>query len=231
MIVSWLAGGAQVSIEFDATMREDHHGTTAVTQYNVERGVNVSDHARPNLDTITFDCIVTNTPIKVPRTNMQGVTGGFHPVEITTPTIPNFPRVLPGVGLITSFLPPGSQTTKVNVLEFDGAVDRIRAVYDELQLLQQSATVVRLATRLRDFEEMVITSLSSPRGPADGESITFSMQAQQIRFVDSEVVAVKADEHKKKTKGVKSAKPTDPHDSESVLHNDKERVKKFIGIR
>lgn len=217
MILSYTAGGAIVTIEFDATIREDAASATTVTEYNVETGGNPSDHARVELDQITCDVIITNTPIRMPATNMDGVTGHFGPVDITTPTIPNFPRILPGVGLITSFLPQGQETTSVNVLNFDGPADRLRSVYNELHLLQQSVTLVTLTTRLRDYQQMIIRHLNAPRGPADGESMTFSFTAKAIRFVDSQVVSVKATDLTKKSKGVKTPKPTDPKDSQSVI--------------
>src|SRR5258707_82000 len=113
MILSYEAGGALVTIEFDSTIREEHHGTTTVTEHAVEKGANISDHARPELDRITCDVIVSNTPIRSPNTNTDGVTGQFQLSELKTSSAQQFPRVLPGVGLLTDIFKDQLRTTQV----------------------------------------------------------------------------------------------------------------------
>jgi hypothetical protein len=211
MILSYLAGGSLVTIEVDATIREEHSGTTTVTEYHVERGADVADHARSENDRITCDVVVTDTPIKVPNTNTDGVRGGFSTIPITTKALTNVPKILPGVGLATSFIPPHNQTTMVEVLSFDGTMNRRQSIFNELDLLRTSTTLVNISTPLREYTDMVIRSLTAPRGPNDGSSITFTFLATKIRFVDSEIVAVKADAVKKKSLGVKpGAKTVEP---------------------
>lgn len=218
MIVSYLAGGGLVTIEFDATMREQHESRTTVTEYHVERGANPADHARPENDHFTADVCVTNTPIRVPATNRDGVDGGFTSVDLHTESIPNPPRILPGVGLIAGFLPRGSDTTAVQVLNFDGAMNRVQSIYNELHLLETTSTLVNISTPLREYSDMLIRQITAPRSAADGSSITFSFTAAAVRFVDSETVAVKADTTAKKQKGPQPPKVTDPKDKESALN-------------
>jgi Dit-like phage tail protein len=217
MILSYLAGGALVSIEVDATIREEHYGETVVTEYHVERGANVADHARPGNDRITCDVVVTDTPIRVPTTNTDGVRGGFSQVELEVPALTHFPRLLPGVGVVTSLLPKHTEKYSVEVLNFDGTMNRRQSIYNELTLLRTSTTLVNISTPLREYTDMVIRTVSAPRGPADGSSITFTFVATAITFVDSEIVAVKADAVKKKSAGVKPGKSADPRDKQSVL--------------
>jgi hypothetical protein len=209
MIISHLAGGALVTIEVDATIREEHAGTTTITEYHVERGADVADHARPENDRITCDVVVTNTPIKVPTTNTDGVRGGFSSKDLNTPAFTRVPKVLPGVGLVESFIPPHNQTTAVQVLSFDGEMNRKQSVHNELELLRTSTTLVNISTSLREYTDMVLRSVTAPWGPSDGSSITFTFVATSIRFADSEIVAVKADSVKKHSKGVKPGSKTD----------------------
>lgn len=208
MIISYLAGGSLVTIEVDATVREQHTGATNVTEYHVERGADVADHARPENDRITCDVVITDTPIKAPTTNTDGVQGGFGPVPMSIPTITRFPKVLPGVGLAMSFIPPHNETTMIEVLSFDGTMNRRQSVMNELNLLRTSTTLVNISTPLREYTDMVIRTVDVPRGPSDGSSITITFTASAIRFVDSEIVAVKADSVKKKSQGVKPGAKT-----------------------
>jgi len=216
MILSYDAGGTLVYIEFDATVREEHQSSTTVTEYHVETGANVADHARPENDRVTVDVVVTNTPITPPRTNAQGKRGGFRPVSVMIPTITSIPKILPGVGLLASLIPQGTEIVRFQALDFDGEFDRIRSVYDDLYGLIAETTLVNLFSPVRSYTNMVLRTLTTPRGPNDGSSITFTFTATQVRFVDSEVVTVTATSRKKSTKGVKPAKATDPKDKQSV---------------
>lgn len=209
MILSYLAGGALVFIEVDATVREEHFGATTVTEYHVERGSDVADHARPENRRITCDVVVTDTPIKVPATNRGGIDGAVLVTPIETRSITHLPHILPGIGIVETFLPQRSQTTMVEVLNFVGTMRRVQSVFNELDLLRDSATLVNISTPLCEYHDLVIRTLSAPRGPADGSSITFTFTATEIRFVDSEIVAVKADSVKKQSNGVKAGKKAD----------------------
>lgn len=208
--LSYLAGGAIQFIEFDATVREEHAGVTTVTELNVERGANVSDHARPELRRISCDVVVTNTPIRAPNTNTDGVTGSVSSTEVDVAERVNIPRVLPGIGLAEAIAGNEvlNQTVarEVQVLNFDGPLNRVLSVYNELELLRTSSTLVTIDSSLQQYTNMVIRSVTAPRGPADGSSITFSFIATEIRFVDSKIVAVKADAGTTKTS--KGPQPT-----------------------
>lgn len=209
MILSYLAGGSLVLIEFDATIREEHTGVTTVTEYHVERGADVADHARPENDRITCDVVVSNTPIRVPTTNTDGVSGGFGPQPLSVPTITHLPKLLPGVGFAESLIPQSIETTAVEVLSFDGTMNRIQSVFNELTLLRKSTTLVNISTPIREYVDMVVRSVTAPRTSGDGSCVTFTFVATEIHFVDSEIVAVKADAVKKKSKGVKAGVKTD----------------------
>ncbi len=217
MILSYLAGGSLVFIEFDATMKEDPVGATTVSEYHVETGADIADHARTELDRVSFDVIVSNTPVRVPATNRDGVDGGFALEGVTVETITQFPRILPGVGLITDLLPHGSTNVMFEVLKFDGTMDRTRSVYNELRLLQTTSTLVNFSTHLREFVNMTITNLSAPRNAADGTCVTFSFSAKEIRFVDSEVTSISGTDLKAKQKGPKPAADASAGQKRSVL--------------
>lgn len=218
MEISYSAGGSLVTIEFDATPREQHTASAVPTEHPVEKGPNISDHVRPELDKLTVDVHVTNTPTRVPGSNLDGASGSVSPVtlnvdtleqtttqkSIEVPTRPDIPRVLPGVGLLAgSGLLDSTTTVKVqthdtrlirasataNVLQFDSVFDRVRSIYDELLVLKDSATLLTINTSLRQYENMVLRQISAPRSVPDGNAITFTLDFQQIRFATAKRVA------------------------------------------
>ncbi len=187
--ISYDAGGSLAVIEFDATLGEVHQGTTVVTEHPVEKGVNISDHVRPEVDRLTLEVFVTNAPIRVPRTNLDGATGGVAPLDLVVPSTFELPIAIPGVGaaLKGAGLLSGNTTVKANVLQFD-SFDRVSSVYHELKTLQETSTVVTIQTSLREYDNFVLKSVTEPRQAGEGDSMRINIEAQQIRFVTAKTV-------------------------------------------
>lgn len=49
-------------IELDALVSEQFSAEVDVTEHPVEKGANISDHARPRPETVTLEGVITNTP-------------------------------------------------------------------------------------------------------------------------------------------------------------------------
>lgn len=218
--VSYSAGGSLISIAFDATIREQHISTSIVTEHPVEKGANVSDHVRPELDKLSVDVFVTNTPIHLPTTNMAGVGGRVSPLDLTVPVKNQLPIAVPGVGAILAGagVLDSTITQRVQVLQFDSEFDRVRDIYDALRTLEESATLVSVFTSLREYDNMIIKSLSAPRTVQDGNAITFTFEAQAIRFVETKRVPAPKTKTTAPTKKNKGAVAPVPAEKESLLH-------------
>ncbi len=46
----------------DCTISENHSLTNTITSHPVEQGANISDHSRPEPESLTLECLVSNTP-------------------------------------------------------------------------------------------------------------------------------------------------------------------------
>ncbi len=53
------------SVEFDASVDEDHTGENEVTDFPVEEGANVTDHSRPKPRLLTVHGFITGTPVSL----------------------------------------------------------------------------------------------------------------------------------------------------------------------
>jgi hypothetical protein len=178
------ADGSVGRIWVDATVRESHQSTAEVTDHPVERGVNIVDHVRPEADQIAFDVLISNTPIVEPESHMDGVTGDVQGFDLPLPAQRRMDRsAVRGEAAEYSEV---NQAAGVQVLAFDAPFDRARAVYDELRRLQTNAILVQLVTTLREYDNMVLRSITAPREGSDG--VTFAVEAQQIRIAESEIV-------------------------------------------
>lgn len=58
-----ISDGQNVSISLDVVPSENHQISSSITDHPVEEGANVSDHARPDPDILTLECVISNTPL------------------------------------------------------------------------------------------------------------------------------------------------------------------------
>ncbi len=79
---------------------------------------------------------------------------------------------------------------KATVLKWSKAFDRAQAVFSELLLIRNNALVVQIVTTLRTYDNMIIVGLNPTRDPATGNVLKVTLDAEQIRVVTSETVAV-----------------------------------------
>lgn len=228
MILSYTSGGNITFIMFDATIREEDQTAATVSEYHVEKGSDVADNVRPELDTVTMDVCVTDTPIAVPTSNTDGVSGGVAPKQLNVAQRLDLPISIPGVG--AALRGAGSLdrivTQSVQVLQFNGELHRVRSVHEDLRKLVKDATLVNLQSPRRTYTDFLITRVTAPYSAADGSSRTFTVAMKQVQFVESQVVAVKVTSGLAK-QGKGPQPPKDPTQAESFLHDGKrEGVKK-----
>lgn len=57
-------------VELDASIDEQHSSANDITQYPVEKGVDISDHVKRLPDQLTIRGMVTDTPIKIGGVNI-----------------------------------------------------------------------------------------------------------------------------------------------------------------
>lgn len=214
------------SVAFDATIQESHASTATIPTHPVEQGADIADHVRVGLDQFTAEAFVTNTPIDVPDTQMDGVTGGVSGMDLDVPAPPlSLPIAIPGAGAIGAALGiknPAPQQ-RANVLNFSGDFDRVTAVYTALQAIVEAAELCEIATGLRYYSNMVISQLTAPRNAESGGGVTFSFQATQIRIVETKTVAAPkipaSGSASKVNKGVQTPKDATPPQQASTWYN------------
>jgi hypothetical protein len=217
-------------VEFDATIRELHAGTATATEHDEEEGGPVTDHVRAERARYTAEVVVSNKPIRA----VGGHVGVQAPIDVSylqnqrvssvavtmldvpphgpVPTIRGEPTVKPANYAQT----PVPLT--VNVLQFPTPFDRVRDVHAELERLRISGTRLYIAGHLKDYDSMVITSVSAPF-TAEG-SIRLTLELQQIRVASLVVVDVVPLEPRAQAKKASGAKAgyTLPAQKESLAH-------------
>lgn len=174
---------------FDTTLRTVVTGAASVTEHAVERGANVADHVRPSVRKITAEVVVSNSPAEQPATHMFGVVGRVQSLDLDAGKAPEMTKG--AAGQRAAEYSQRDVRATAQVLQFDGEFSRTQRVWEELDRLRSSATIVTASTpELGDFDDCVISELSAPVETKTGDAIVFSLTLTQIRFAETQIVAV-----------------------------------------
>lgn len=167
MEIEWTPeGGSLQTIDFDCSVEEVYEGAAEVTEHAVESGSNIADHVRPENDTLSLECIVTNTPV-IPRVfGMDGATGSVQSVS------------LPSAG-------------NVSTLQFSQAFDRVRAVDEALRSLKDSGQILTVRTSLREITDVVLTRVKVTRNKESAKSLNLNLDLKRVKIATTERVAVR----------------------------------------
>lgn len=188
VVLTWKATdkGPGGTAQFDIVVSENLVYSSTITEFPVESGANISDHVRPNLDTLTLDVMVSNTPLHGDNLLTGGTRGDITGIELE---IPQPKRSLLGLtNLINaglSLLAGPKAPPKAQVLAFDADFSATGETLDQLRQLQREARLVDVISRDWFLENMVIVNVTAPRNAADGSCARFNIEFRQIRIVET----------------------------------------------
>lgn len=114
--------------------------------------------------------------------------------------LPDLPLVTGG-GAAAQFVVPGQwqaqdvvqaqpEVQEISTSQFSEGFDRVRQMYEQFLLLQRTGQLLTVVTRIREYENMVIESMSSPRDSSNANSLAISVSFRQVRIVQSQNVEV-----------------------------------------
>jgi len=162
--ISWTdAAGNALLVELDAAPTQTWESTAEVTEHPVETGSAIGDHVRPANDTISVEGILTNTPVSVPSSQMQGVTRAPGPLD------------LGAVGQAT-------------VLKWSGPFDRVTTCRELLRALVKAGLPATLGTGRDSYrfdDNLVLTRFRVTREASTGNAVSVSLDFKQLRIVST----------------------------------------------
>lgn len=148
-------------IEIDCTLSAKHSMRVEATKHPVEVGAKITDHLRPEPDSVTVDCIVSNTPVsRTQQTRGIAVTGGTLNTTASQPSV---------------FGVPGYA---------EEALAKLVAIKDQ-------GILVTLATELRTYTDMALTSLEIPRDATVGDALRFTATFEKLVLVENKVTQIR----------------------------------------
>jgi hypothetical protein len=203
------------AVVFDATLKFVPTSTTRVTEHPVEGGTAITDHTIVENDRLTAECFVTNKPTQSP--NFDGANGSRGSVSLTG----RDRKQTKAAKVSESGTVQGAEYSNQDkdatgqVLKFGAPFDRRLSVYETLRRICALGLECSIGTSLGIFDSMLITNVSAPI-EAKG-SVTFTIDAQAIRVVSSELVEVEPLESRAERARRLGARDTeDPSGEETV---------------
>ncbi len=173
------------SIQLDASVRETHTSSAQVTEHPVEDGSNISDHVIQRPDSITIEGVVSNTTLVFP----QGL-GLIAPAMSLARTVDG----------ITNDL---AQTAYLGLLEL---------IKGKQSGLARSISLVKIVTKLRTYENMIIENVTVNRDSSSANALFFTCTAREIKVVKTALANITASATNlagagKQTKGKQTTSP------------------------
>lgn len=166
----------------EATLEEVHSASAEVTEFPVEVGADVTDHVRPKPKVLVLTGLISDTPLDT---------------SLLRAAISNAPFAFE----IANAVDPVEKT----------ALSRSELHFAALQALLDARAPFLVHTPYRDYENMVITDLSSARDRT--EALTFRATLREIVLAESQTTTISVPPPPaapKKSKGRVGKKPAPP---------------------
>lgn len=179
-------GGQRQFLSFDVVPGETQMASASVTEHPVEKGPDVTDHVRQNLDQVKLECVVSNEPLY--DTNERGATEQSVPLtfpQYAPPLTPTPGSLFGALGGAISRLFGSALTANAQVLKFASDSDMVSETHDILRTLKETAQLIDLYTTTHEYHDMILESIEvNPVGTGG----TFNLNFKQIRRVEVRVV-------------------------------------------
>lgn len=189
----------------DVTLREAPDLSAEVTEHPVEQGADVTDHVRLKPLVLVIEGYVTNQPIELPQSHMNGAKVDPTGLEIEAePGLPGLLSILPGISQGVAIVNAVASAVggapvevrplrkyKATVLHFSSRFDRVGAVQAALEQIVLNRKPVTIVTATHTYENVVLTNLHTERDTETGDGLQFGVTGQVISVVSSELVGGK----------------------------------------
>jgi hypothetical protein len=179
--------GKLLPLVLDAAVEEQHRANAMVTKHEVEEGVDVSDHYRPERRVITLDVRISDTPIRPNFAVRMGL--GTVPAELPPRKAPATDAVYDGTGWrAPSIVQEAAAPVQLAAYLPVGQVNRVRESWELLMDARERALLADITTKYETYLDMAMTEVSATKRAEDGSWLRANLTFEEIRSVSSELV-------------------------------------------
>lgn len=168
-IVGSTTDGNPITLEIDASTKIVHRMDGTPTKNPIEDGSNVSDHVTLDNKRLIIDGVITKNPITFTQSIQTALTS----------------RVTDAVQGLTDAVPRGIIGTAVGSIgrSLVTSEDRVEDAFKFLEELRDNSVPFRIVTKLKAYDDLLISSLNITQTSRDGNSLRFNMILEQVTIV------------------------------------------------
>lgn len=196
--ITRIAPGVIDTIVVDAIKRETHPLKNTITDHPVEEGSPFSDHSRPEADTVTLDCFVSNTPLSAEQ--RQRIETALGPYGFSTPSASDAATLTgkPQAGITYADL-----------------------VFAQLLELHRVPRLIVVQTSLRTYVDMGIESSTFTRDSKTANGLEFTITLKAVTIVKNKLtrIVVAKDRRAQPKKKAGAVIPKEPDKEPESLAN------------
>lgn len=150
------------NLEIDTILREEHRYQNNITNYPIEKGVDISDHIQQQPEILILEGITSNTPVRFVTENFKALlrTDGSNRMQLAFDTLLRY----------AGFQSPKQQNTDPET--------------------QINPSIMTIVTGNKVYTNMVISNLTFPRSSTTGQVVQFTVEFKKIKLVESEYTIV-----------------------------------------
>jgi hypothetical protein len=181
--------GTLIPLVLDAAPEEIHRAASIATEVEVERGVSVADHVRPERRMLQLNVVISDTPI-APTSDLSG---DVRAKDIEMPGRRVHTRGARQSGP-TSFEAAESEeraapSTRVQIYQPDSTPTRVQDSWAIVLDAMNRALLATVSTGLESYSNQVLIEAQVTRTAQDGTWIRAQLTFVQIRMVATELVS------------------------------------------
>ncbi len=185
--------GEDKTLYFDVCTGEDQELVSTVTEYPVEDGVNVADHVQRELDKVSLEVFVSQTPIY--DINSRGGKVSKIPIHVTNYKAPLAPTPGAVFGAIGGAIKDaigslfgGKAETAAQVLQWDTPFDAVAETLAILEQVKNDVQLVNVALPSKLYENMCLVHIGVKGDAGTGTGRSFALDFTELRKVKVQIV-------------------------------------------
>ena len=158
----------------DATIKSSHSSTASITKRELEEGGVINDHMIVDPESVVLEGIVSETPLDTLNALAASSIGA-------------------GASLLSKTNGAGAALAAgVFGGALLGAINGQRSVnaYELMVQMQRKRMLFSLVTGLKNYSNMMLTSVVANRAASIGKAMTFTATIEQITFVSSKLISL-----------------------------------------
>lgn len=214
-------------VYFDLTDEEQHEYTSEITDYPVEDGPDIADHARGQLRKFTITATVSNTPISDAVLVSRGASAKTIEIKVDKYKAPaSFtPGFVTGAieDAVSNLITGGDPTSyNANFIAFDSPFDAAAEIQATLADIVDKSELLNVFTSKAYYEGVMLEKGVVTRNAGTGTGSSVTMAFRVIQIVQTAVGAAPASTEPRGqapvNKGAKGQKPAADSDKESIAN-------------